>query len=132
VWKVIYFVIFTWVICIFSCEKREKHEYSIFDYVAESPSKEFSYRVKEVDKNYQVEIYKIDEICYTDPEMYRMRDRFYITWDMEKDIIWVYSSDVGTYFFYFENKWIKREYKYYNYVVDDGSEIPQIIKELIN
>lgn len=126
--KSLYILCFLFFMGLSLCKNQDTFSWG---YSTESPSTKYSYNIKKLNGNFQVVIFENKEFSYVDPEIYRMRDRFYITWDIEKDILWIYSSDVGTYFIYFENGWIKRELRYYNYVVRDGSRPPQMIIELV-
>jgi len=94
-----------------------------------SPSKEYNYKVSEVDNYYIVTIYKTTTLVYTLSQKYRMQDRFFIAWDQKKDMLWIYSGDTGLYYFEFtngqwtQNTWIAGK--------SDASEIPdEMIKNI--
>ena len=55
----------------------------------------------------------------------RLRDSNFVSWADTSDILWVYSGDVGTFFWVYENgAWVKNDYK-------DGmrKEVPLALKE---
>jgi hypothetical protein len=96
------FIIFFCCCCIKT--NRPQWQYS-----AESPSKNFYYIVEEIDRSYCVQILSYDKIIFIDPEKYRMRDRFYITWAENEDVLWLYSSDIGIFGLYPEGgEWVKK------------------------
>ena len=70
---------------------------------------------------------KTDEIViYECSDYYRLRDVTYLLWG-ENDTVWVYSGDLGTFFWEQDNdSWIKKTY------VDNRENIvvPQALKEL--
>lgn len=50
------------------------------------------------------------EVIYCSKDTFRIRDELYFTWDDEKDVVWVFSGDVGA-FYWEENdsEWVKYE-----------------------
>ena len=65
------------------------------------------------------------EIIYCSTDTFRNRDRTYFVWEDNKDIVWVYSGDVGA--FYWElndqGEWIKYE--------QGDKEYPMSLKSLM-
>jgi len=75
---------------------------------ANSPSGRYSYFLEEVDNSYAVSIYENNNFIFSDNQLYRKQDRFFITWHEESDVLWLYSGDIGTFYFCFENdKWCR-------------------------
>jgi hypothetical protein len=98
-------------------------------YAAESPSKIYSYRVEEKNENYYVTINMGDKIIFSDNQAYRKRDRFYIAWHQTDDTLWVYSGDIGLYYFvYINGNWIKNTWIADR---DDGLDIPSVMKNAV-
>ncbi|GMO38065.1 MAG: hypothetical protein Ta2B_17760 [Termitinemataceae bacterium] len=92
-----------------------------------SPSKQYSCFVDEIGRDYEIRIMKGDELSYVDSERYRMRDRFYLAWSPNEDVLWVYSGDIGLYYYHIENDtWSKGGYiKGIGYKFD----VPLYVKE---
>jgi len=107
---------YMWIVYIISmllsncyCKTSDRPHLQYFMF---SQSKDFFYTVEGIERTYCVRIFDGDGIVYIDPEKYRTRDVLYITWDENKDILWLYSSDIGTYCIFFENgEWVKKHYK---------------------
>lgn len=77
----------------------------------------FNFVVKDVSNNEEV---------YKSKDFFRLRDTNYLFWG-EDDTIWVYSGDLGT--FYWEkasNSWNKKTYAENK----DSIEVPALLKEL--
>jgi len=101
-------IILTTSIFFCSCSHREPNPFQ-WHYSGVSASKDYSYTVEEIERSYCVTIFSENKIVYVDPGKYRMRDRFYITWDENRDILWLYSSDIGTYCLFVEKgEWVKK------------------------
>ena len=79
-------------------------------------------------KGFRISIYSYpdnDEIFISE-DFYRLRDVSYLLWG-ERDIIWLYNGDLGTFFWELDDGlWEKKAY------VDnqESVEIPQLLKEL--
>jgi hypothetical protein len=101
-----------------------------WNYSALSPTKTFSYNVQEIGRSYRVLLLDNDNnVCYADPEEYRMRDRFYITWDKKKDILWVYSSDIGIFYFYQnQNRWERNSF---SDEMQNDFYLPEVINKML-
>lgn len=100
-----------------------------FERTAKSPSGKYSYLVENKDVNYAVFIYKNNDLIFSDTQLYRRQDRFFITWHEEHDILWLYSGDIGTYYFYFENgKWNRGTFSDSRM---KGTDIPLALKNAV-
>ena len=66
------------------------------------------------------------DLKYEADLIFRARDKNFIFWADEEDILWAYNSDVGVYFWVNDNGiWTKKSY------VDNRTEkVPQILREL--
>jgi len=85
-----------------------KEPQSEFERTAESPSGKYNYLLENKDASFILYIYEDKSLIFFDDQLYRRQDRFFITWHEECDILWLYSGDIGTYYFYFEkDKWNK-------------------------
>lgn len=77
--------------------------------IAISPSGLYSYMIEEKNENYYIAIFKDNILVFRDDQAYRMQDRFYIVWHQEKDVLWVYSGDIGTYYYFVsDGKWFRK------------------------
>ena len=57
--------------------------------------------------------------------IFRARDRNYVFWADEEDVLWGYSGDVGTFFWVIENdSWIKKAY-----TDNKDAKVPQALKD---
>lgn len=97
-----------------------------------SPSEKYSLEmvVSEADNvrgfNFVVKEASNEEEVYKSEDLFRLRDTNYLFWG-EDDTIWVYSGDLGT--FYWEkafNSWNKKTYAENK----DNINIPELLKEL--
>jgi hypothetical protein len=78
-----------------------------------SPSKKYFAFVVFYDYNMRIDIYGDGNIVFADPTYYGRIHNFYLTWDDTIDVLWVYSSDAGLFYYYIsdtDNGWIKRKY----------------------
>ena len=64
------------------------------------------------------------ELIFTAENSYRTRDRLYFLWD-DSDNIWVYSGDIGTTFWQYENDTWKKQ-------AERPEELPEILNEALN
>ena len=65
------------------------------------------------------------QVIYCSTDTYRINDKLYFVWDDTEDIVWVYSADMGTFYWSqdSDNKW----HKY-----DKGNkDYPNTLKALI-
>ncbi len=70
------------------------------------------------------------KVIYTSNERYRIRDELYFTWDDSEDIVWVYSGDVGVFYWeYSDNGWEKHEKGERDYPESLKTNIKQNFKE---
>jgi hypothetical protein len=91
--------------CVFSLFGLGKKEAQPeFELTARSPSGKYIYLVENEDANYAISIYENNDLLFSDNQLYRTQDRFFIAWHEEYDILWLYSGDIGTYYFYFEKE----------------------------
>lgn len=101
-----------------------------------SPSGKCQLKVTEVTlegvKHNKFSIFKVSDgkiestALYISKDAYRTRDTLYFIWD-DKDRVWVYSGDVGTFFWeqVTDDKWEKRTY------TDNISvPVPSLLKQL--
>lgn len=109
-----------------SGKKDESDDFKKSEY---SPSGKYMYSVEEKDKNYFIDIYENNKLVFSDNQSYRMQDRFYITWHEVNDILWLYSGDIGTFYFCIENGQWKR--KTFIYGEMNGDLIPLKLKESV-
>jgi hypothetical protein len=65
------------------------------------------------------------DIKYEADMIFRARDKNYILWADDEDILWVYSGDVGTFFWIKDDvSWVKKSY------ADNGdARVPKALKE---
>ena len=111
----------------YNCCHRASNHFQ-WQHSAVSASKEYYYIVEEIERTYYVKIFSNSKIVYVDSEKYRMRDRFHITWDENRDILWIYSSDIGTFCLFIEDgEWVR---KYYLDCLGKGFDLPKIFLEM--
>lgn len=94
-----------------------------------SVSNKFSYLVEENSEYYHIIIVENNTIVFEDNQNYRKRDRFFISWHQNDDILWVYSGDIGLYYFICENNIWKR-YAFADSTMNN-TNIPMIMKEAV-
>lgn len=78
----------------------------------------FSFCIKETNRS---------TVVFESEDYYRARDTYYLLWG-EDDTVWVYSGDLGT--FYWEkhdNEWSKKSYYDNREIVN----VPEALKELV-
>jgi hypothetical protein len=107
--KILLIITFLSSFCVFNLVGFGKKETQLeFERIAKSPSGKYSYSVENKDTNYAIFIYEDINLLFSDNQLYRRQDRLFIAWHEEYDILWLYSGDIGTYYFYLENeKWNK-------------------------
>jgi len=69
---------------------------------------------------------RMRDTMFAAPERFRTRDTTYFLWD-EDDRVWVYSGDVGTFFWEYDadlDEWVKTSY------VDSDVPAPPFLKEV--
>jgi len=66
-------------------------------------------------------------VLYTSDEKYYKRFTLFLSWDDNADIVWCYSSDIGTYYWVYENgNWEK-----YTYAHNKGiMQVPNVFRKL--
>lgn len=98
-------------------------------YVIPSPSGKYLLSLESYDDN-GVLSFKVvvtsDEIRLISDEHFRARDTFYALWDDELDRVWVYSGDLGTFFWDICNK----SMKVHSYTDSEGVNAPKTLKDL--
>lgn len=129
-------------ICIFALLRETKGSiHSDYEY-----AKEGFYIQSPVDKNYSLTLNSLDETDRGEPsaytvsvllgdfneevfqtdEAYRSRDALFVVWDENKLCFWVYSGDVGTFFWEYNEEtdtWVK-----YLYANNKQVTVPDALK----
>lgn len=68
-----------------------------------------------------------DKVVFLSGDCFRARDVNFFMWDDAQDIVWVYSGDIGTFF------WVKDAYNQWSkhiYVFGEGKGVPELLKKL--
>ena len=111
-------------------EPLNNNELSNIDQPLFSPSGNYKAVIDRFEDNgvraYKVEIVDVKDFdTYEVDILFRARDRNYVFWADEDDILWGYSGDVGTYFWLKENGfWIKK-----TYADNPNAVVPQALKD---
>lgn len=124
-------ILITIIISLISCERRSDNtmpkEVATQHHDAISPSGDYVLTVLEHDgesQSFQILDYNTHAVIYTAPEKYQMRDLTYFLWDAD-DRVWVYSGDLGTFFWEYDGI---RQWKMYVYAQSNVSA-PPFLKE---
>lgn len=112
--------IFLIIILLFCCCKKHDNKVYIYDDPLVSPSGKY---ILEILNGYNgivhykrfnissIEDRSNPKVIYCSTDTYRINDKLYFAWDDNEDIVWVYSSDIGTFYWsrVDENEWCKQE-----------------------
>ena len=98
-----------------------------------SPSGNYKADIEDFDddgvKSYRLYIIDIRNdgtLKYEVDFIFRARDKNFIFWADEADVLWVYSGDTGTYFWINNNDiWIKK-----SYADNQEAKVPQALKDV--
>ena len=106
-------------------------ELSYVDKPISSPSGNYEAVIEKFDDNgvrsYRLYIADVNntDTRYEAELVFRARDKNYVFWADEEDILWGYSGDVGTFFWVIEDgSWVKK-----SYADNPGAKVPQALKE---
>ena len=76
-------------------------------------------------KLYIMDVNNNEKAKYTADLVFRARDKNYVFWADEEDILWGYSGDVGTYFWINEDGvWVQKAY-----ANNPNAIVPQMLKD---
>lgn len=114
-------------------QKKHSSTTVIQETFSESPSKKYTLeRMAVMDKSgvagYSFKITdKSGTLVFQAEDYFRKRDKFLLDWGEAEDIVWVYSGDIGLYYWQYSE--MTNEWQKYSYV-NSGGPVPELPKKM--